>query len=222
VILAAPALWYIGRRARADRAAARADPPAEVPRLKRARSLFGCVGAAGMAIAAASWLAAQYVPDGSERAVNFDASALPAAPAPKWKVRIRGEAVPGAGASLTSAGFVSEASVYAGFRPAHTPAGAPVHLFIERRFGDVRDAATGQFFLPEQDGYLIRNGRPGAVLADLRRRGIVVATPHYVLRTSATARRDPYYIAAGLGGFFGLMFLAFAAAVSVRARRLLS
>ncbi|MEA3035930.1 MAG: hypothetical protein QOH04_1695, partial [Sphingomonadales bacterium] len=31
----------------------------------------------------------------------------------------------------------------------------------------------------------------------------------------------PYYIAAGLGGFFGLMFLAFAAAVSVRARLLL-
>lgn len=221
LILAAPALWYIGRRGTADRAAARRDPSAEVPGLKRAHLLFGAVGAAGIAIAAASWLAAQNVPDGSERAMAFDASRLAAAPAPRGKVKIRGEAVPGASAKLTSSGLVSEASVYAGFRPEHTPAGAPVRLFVERRFGDVRDAATGQFFLAEQDGYLIENGLPGAVLADLRRRGIVVATPHYVLRTSATARRDPYYIAAGLGGFFGLMFLAFAAAVSVRARLLL-
>lgn len=221
IVLAAPALWYIGRRGAIDRAAAQRNPASEAPGLKRARLLFGGVGALGLVIAAASWLLAQKVPDGSEPAVRFDASALGTAPAPRGKVMIRGEAVHGASARLVSSGLVSEASVYAGFRPAHTPAGAPVRLFVERRFGDVRDAETGQFFLAEQDGYLIENGLPGAVLSDLRRRGIAVATPHYILRTSATARRDPYYVVAGLGAFFGLMFLAFGAAVTIRARRLL-
>ncbi|MDB5693889.1 MAG: hypothetical protein JWO81_2952 [Alphaproteobacteria bacterium] len=135
---------------------------------------------------------------------------------------IRGEAVPDASGTLTTSGALGEASVYAGFGPAGGAArGAPVRLFIERRFGDSRDAATGQFFLPEQEGYLIENGLPGAVLEDLHRRGVAVASPHYILRTSATARRDPYYVVAGLGAFFGLMFLAFGVAVTIRARLLL-
>jgi hypothetical protein len=220
MVLAAPALWYIGRRSAIDRAAALRDPPSEVPGLKQARLLFGGAGIAGIVLAAAAWLLAQRVPDGSEPAIRFDPSSLGTAPAPRGKVVIRGDTVPGTSAGLASSGFDGEAGLYVGFRAAHAPAGGQVRLFVERRFDDRRYAAKDQFFLREQDGYLIENGLPGAVLSDLRRRGIAVAAPHYILRTSPAARRDPYYVAAGLGGFFGLMFLAFAVAVTLRAQRL--
>src|SRR3954467_15971729 len=54
IVLAAPALWYIGRRSAIDRAAALRDPPAEIPGLKRARLLFGGAGIAGIVLAAAA------------------------------------------------------------------------------------------------------------------------------------------------------------------------
>jgi hypothetical protein len=219
IALAAPALWYIGRRQGIVRAAAGGNPTSELPGLKRGGLFFAVSGAAGIAVAVAAWLLAQRVPDGSERAMPFDARTLGTAPAPRGRVAIRGEAVPGASARLVAGGLASDARVYAGFRAVHAPAGAPLRLFVQRRFGDARDAATAQFFLPEQDGYLVENGLPGAVLADLRRRGVAIGDPHYVLR-GATARRDPYYIAAGLGGFFGLMFLGLAVGAGIRSRRL--
>jgi hypothetical protein len=220
--LAAPAFWFIGRRAALDRAEGRQAPVSEARGLARTRLIFCVAGIIALSVGAGSWLLSQNIPDGSEPAVAFDASRLGTAPVPKGKVVIRGEAMPEASGTLTSDGLLAEASVYAGFRVVGEAAGnAPVRLFIERRFGDSRDAATAQFFLPEQEGYLIQNGLPGAVLEDLRRRGIAIASPHYVLRTSAGARRDPYYVVAGLGAFFGLMFLAFALAVTIRAGRLL-
>src|SRR4051812_32271299 len=93
IVLAAPALWYIGHRSAVDRATRR-KAASEVAGLKRARLLFGGAGLAGIALAAAAWLLAQRVPDGSEPAVRFDPSSLGTAPAPRGKVVIRGKTVP--------------------------------------------------------------------------------------------------------------------------------
>jgi hypothetical protein len=46
-----------------------------------------------------------------------------------------------------------------------------------------------------------------------------VARPNYVLRTRAESKREIPYVIAGLGGFFALLFLAMAAALALRARR---
>jgi hypothetical protein len=128
--------------------------------------------------------------------------------------------VPGAQATLGSGGMLAEATVYAGFRPARDKArSGPIRLFIERRLNDRRDIATDQFFLDEQEGYLVENGVPGGVLEQFRRRGFVIAAPHYLLRERALGARDSYYVVAGLGGFFGLMFVVIAAAVTAQPRR---
>ena len=102
--------------------------------------------------------------------------------------------------------------------PTARPRGGPIRLFIERDFGDSAVAATGQFFLPEQTGYLVEDGLPALALHDLEARGIQVARPNYVLHDQRMSRREIYYVVAGLGGFFGLLFLAMAGGLAFRAR----
>ena len=149
----------------------------------------------------------------------FDAARLGSVPTPAGKVAIRGEADPAVTTGTTETGRINTSAVlYAGFRPDGEAKGAPIRLFIERDFGDSAVAATGQFFLPEQTGYLVEDGLPALALHDFAARGIQVARPNYVLRTEVLSQREVYYVVAGLGGFFGLLFLGMAGGLALRAR----
>ena len=96
---------------------------------------------------------------------------------------------------------------YAGFRLEGEDKDAPLRLFVERNAPAPEALTTLQAFLPEQTGYLVENGLPDEALAELRARGVEVASPHWVLKTGDLARREPFYIAAALGGFVGLVCL---------------
>jgi hypothetical protein len=221
MLLAAPALWYLRRRAAIAAAAApRPGPAAEARAARRMALILGAIGLVSALVGTGAFLISQGLPDGSEPAVPFDAATLGAAPAPAGRVAIRGEADPAVTTGTSETGRINRrATIYAGFRPDGEAKGAPIRLFIERDFGDSADADTAQYFLPEQDGYLVEDGLPSLALHDLEARGIQVARPNYVLRTHALSRRDIYYVVAGLGGFFAFLLLAMAAALALRARR---
>lgn len=221
MLLAAPALWYLRRQAAAAAAAAPTlGPGDEARRARRMALALAMVGLVSALIGTGAFLVSQRLPDGSEPAMPFDAATLGSAPAPAGRVVIRGDADPAVTTGVTESGRInSYATVYAGFRPEGEAKGAPIRLFIERSFGDSADAATTQYFLPEQAGYLIEDGLPGLAQHDLAARGIQVARPNYVLRTRAESRREIPYVVAGLGGFLTLLFLAMAGALALRARR---
>ena len=220
MLLAAPALWYLRRRAAIAAAAApRSGPGAEAQGARRMALVLGAIGLVSALVGAGAFLISQSVPDGSEPAMPFDAATLGTAPAPAGRVVIRGEADPAVTTGVTETGRINtRATIYAGFRADGEAKGAPIRLFIERDFGDSADAATDQFFLPEQTGYLVEDGLPALAMHDLEARGIQVARPNYVLRTHALSRRDVYYVVAGLGGFFAVLLLAMAGALALRAR----
>jgi hypothetical protein len=218
MLLAAPAFWYLRRRA-AIAAAAGPRLGGEAGQARRMAMILGVIGLVSALVGMGAFLISQTLPDGSEAAVPFDAARLGSAPAPTGRVAIRGEADPAVTTGVTESGRLAMgAAIYAGFRPDGEAKGAPIRLFVERAFGDRADAATDQFFLPEQTGYLVENGLPGLALHDLEARGIQVARPNYVLRTARLARRDIYYVVAGLGGFFALLLLGIAGAALLRAR----
>lgn len=220
MLLAAPALWFIGRRSRLASAAAAQGPLAEIARIRRTGRILGIVGGLAAVTGAAAFLLSQRLPDGSEKATPFDIATLGAAPVPSGRVAVRGEADAGASTSVVESGRItSYRTFYAGFRPEGGSAkDAPLRLFIERSAGSATDPPTAQYFLPEQTGYLVENGLPGAAFHDLRSRGIRIASPHYLLRTGSDARREPYYVVAGLGAVFGWLFLMIWLAVELRMR----
>jgi len=220
MLLAAPALWYLRRQSAIAAAAVRdAGPTGEARQARRTGLVLGGIGLVSALVGVGAFLISQGLPDGSERAVPFDAATLGSAPAPAGRVLIHGTADPAVTTGTTETGRINTSAVlYAGFRPDGAAKGGPIRLFIERDFGDSAVAATGQFFLPEQTGYLVEDGLPALALHDLEARGIQVARPNYVLHDQRMSRREIYYVVAGLGGFFGLLFLAMAGGLAFRAR----
>jgi hypothetical protein len=220
MLLAAPALWFIHRQSALASAAAPQGRLADIARIRRNGRIFGIVGGLAAAIGAAAFLFAQRLPDGSEDATPFDIATLATTPIPSGRIAVRGEADTEASASVVESGrIISYRTFYAGFRPEGGSAkGAPLRLFIERSAGSGADPPTNQYFLPEQTGYLVENGLPGAALHDLRSRGIRIASPHYLLRPSSDAWREPYYVVAGLGAVFGSLFLLVGLAVELQMR----
>lgn len=216
LLLAAPAFWHIRRRTAIVRARAGGGPAAEARRMGRAARLTALAGLAALIAGGGAFLLSQRVPDGSEKAVRFDAARLGAGPVPDVKVRIQGRIDPEAASVATDSGGPGDRSVfYVGFRPEGAAKDAPHRLFVERHGGGL---TTLQAFLPEQTGYLIENGVPPLALRDLAARGIRVASPHYLLKTGALARREPYYIAAALGGVLGFICLLVALIGAIQAR----
>jgi len=222
LLLCAPALWYLRRQADAAQASQPAGPAAHAARIGRTARNMASAGVIAGLIGLAAYVYAQTVPDGSEDAVPFNVSVLgTGAPVPAHRIRVTGAVEPDATTGVTeSGGGTDEGTLYAGFRPdgATGAKDAPLSLFVERRVGGAADAATLQGFLPDQDGYLVENGLPALALRDLEARGIQVARPHYVLRTAAAAPRDPYYIAAALGGLLCVVCLIVAGIGAVQAR----
>lgn len=221
LILMGPAAWYLRRHSLRRQALAAADQDAGAA-LRTQRKQAGWVALAGvvlMAVAGGVYAVSQTVPDGSEPPVPFDAATLGTGPVPEGRVQVRGTIDPevSTGVTETTSGSLERTTFYVGFRPeGETAKDAPVQLFIERGTGTGPPTAS-QGFLPEQDGYLFRNGLPGLALRDLQSRGIRVADPHYVLGSGGgVGRRETYYIVASLAGIFGFILLVAAAAVYFR------
>jgi hypothetical protein len=218
-VLALPALSYIGYRARLRQRAEAASPAAQARTVKRTGRYMMLAGLLGIAIGGGAFAISQTLPDGSERAEPLDAARLSSGVVPSTKVRLRGNDDLEARARVIRRGADDRVTFYAGFRLEGEDKNAPLRLFIERNTPAPEGLTTLQAFLPEQTGYLVENGVPEEALAQLRARGVQVATPHWLLQTGDLARREPYYIAAALGGFIGLVFLLVGFASYLQGRR---
>jgi hypothetical protein len=218
-VLAAPALWYIRLRSQIALALEEPGPASEARRRGRTARNLAIIGLLCAAVAGGAYMLSQRVPDGSEQPVPLDLAALGRGEVPQARVSVRGN-VDSEAASGTeeSSRYLDRATLYVGFRPEAGAKDEPLRFFVERRFGNAQDARTAQGFLPEQTGYLVENGLPPLALRDLERRGIAVASPHYVLRTGGDARRENYYIVAGVAGIVALACLAVALIAALEAR----
>ena len=198
-VLAVPALWYIRLRSQIALALEEPGPAAEVRRRGRVARNAAIIGVLCAFVAGGAYLLSQRQPDGSEQPTPLDFAALADGEVPLTRVAIRGVVDPEATTGIEeSSRYVDRATLYVGFRPEEGAKEEPLSLFVERSFGDSRDAATAQGFMVEQTGYLMENGLPVPALRDLERRGIRIASPHYVLRTRSEGRRETYYIVAAL------------------------
>ena len=222
LILVAPAGWYLGRHSRRRQALEAAADPEGTARARREKRHAGWAalgGIAALAVAAGVYFYSQTVPDGTEPAVPFDAATLGTGPVPEGRVQVRGTVDPEASTGITETGTAGERSTfYVGFRPdGETAKDAPLRLFVERYAGSSPTVMQG--FMPEQDGYLTRNGLPPMALRDLQGRGIRIAEPHYLLSSGSSGKRDNYYMIAALAGFAAFALLLAAALTWIRALR---
>jgi hypothetical protein len=225
LLMSGPALVYLRRRAENAQAEAAAQLGAEVAEGRRLRrSIWGTAafGLVAILIGGGAFLLSQSVPDGSGPATPFDAATLGSAPLPSGLVAIRGEVDSDASVIVTETrSGSSRGTAYAGFRPEGENAKeAPIRLFVERSTGS-GPPTMSQGFLPEQTGFLVENGLPDAVVRELEGRGTRLASPYYVLRTSAGARRDTYYVVAAVAGFLGLVCLLVAGIMAIQGRAVL-
>jgi hypothetical protein len=225
LLMAAPALTYLRRRSEIAQAEAEAElgpAVAEGRRIRRAVWGTAGFGLVALLVGGGAFLLSQNVPDGSGPAAPFDAASLGRVPLPKDRVTIRGEVDPEASVALVETrGVTSRNAVYVGFRPEGENAkGAPVRLFIERSTGSSAPTIS-QGFLPQQTGFLVENGLPEPALREFAARGIPLASPHYVLRTSPGARRETYYVVAAVAGFLGFVCLLVAGIMAFQGRALL-
>jgi hypothetical protein len=219
ILLSLPALAYIGHRTRVRGAAEAASPVAQARTIGRTARYTMVLGLVGMLIGGGAFAISLTLPDGSEPAAPIDGARLGSGPAPAAKVRIRGTDDPSARIQYLQRGADERIIFHAGFRLDGEGKDAPLRLFIERNAPGPEALTTLQAFLPEQTGYLVENGLPEGALAELRGRGLQVASPHYVLRTGDLARREPYHIVAAVAGFTGLVCLLVGFAGSLQARR---
>jgi len=219
LVLGLPALAYIGHRARLHQAAEANDKAAQARTIGRTARWTMLIGVLLLVFGGGSFAISQTLPDGSEPAEALAAAQLTAGRAPVTKVRIRGTDDPEARLRIVRRGADERLVYYAGFHLDGEAKDAPIRLFIERNTPGPEALTTLQAFLPEQTGYLVENGLPREALEDLRSRGITPASPHWVLQTGDLARREPYYIAAALGGFIGLVCLLVGFATFLQGRR---
>lgn len=226
LLMAAPAIVYLQRRAAAAQAEMEAEvgpAVAEGRRLRRQVKWSALFGVVAMLVGAGAYLLSLSVPDGSGPAAPFDAATLGSVPVPQGRVTIRGEVDPDASiAVVETRAITTRNAVYAGFRPEGESGGkgAPIRLIVERSTGSSAPTIN-QGFLPEQTGFLIENGLPDQALREFAARSIPLASPHYLLRTSESARTDIYYLVAALAGFFGFVCVLVAGIMAFQGRALL-
>jgi hypothetical protein len=218
LILGLPAFAYLGRRARARQALAANSVAAQARIIRRNARVALVIGLIGIVVGGGAILLAQGRPDGSEKPERIALSSLGSGPVPQTKVRIEGRLDPEASTGVARGGVQDGVTYYAAFRAQDEAKGAPVRLFIERST-QPETLNTLQAFLPEQTGYLVEDGVPERALAELRQRGVAVASPHYLLKTRSGSLREPYYITAALAGFIGLLGLIIGIAGLLQARR---
>jgi hypothetical protein len=219
LILSLPAIVYLGRRTRLRQAAEANDKAAQARGMRRGARWTMLIGVLLLLVGGGAFAISQTLPDGSERPEPLDAARLAGGQAPTTKVRIRGTDDQAARLRVVRRGPDERTVFYAGFRLDGEDKSGPLRLFVERNTPGPEALTTLQAFLPEQTGYLVENGLPDEARADLRARGLPLASPHWVLKTGDLARREPYYIAAALGGFIGLVCLLVGFATLLQARR---
>jgi len=219
ILLALPALAYIGHRTRLRQSAEAASPAAQARTIGRTARWTTLIGLLLILIGGGAYAVSQTLPDGSEPAQPIDGARLAGGQVPTSKVRIRGTDDLAARVQYVQRGADERTIFYAGFRLDGEAKDAPLRLFVARNTPGPEALTTLQAFLPEQTGYLVENGLPEGALTELRGRGLQVATPHYVLQTGDLARREPYYIVAALAGFIGLVSLLVGFAGLLQARR---
>jgi len=218
LLLCSPALWYLRARAEAEQAAAPPPGPAEIAgRMRRNAGWMALTGLVAGLIGAGAYGWSLNLPDGSEPPVPLDLARLATEGAPTGRVRVTGSVDPELSSSLVETDrYGEDTTFYVGFRADGAAKDAPVALFIARATGG--GPVTAQGFLAEQDGFLIENGLPSLVRDDLLARGVRLAEPHYVLQAGSDTRREPFYIAAALGGFLCLALLTVAGIGALQAR----
>lgn len=219
LILALPALAFIGLHTRRRQAAEANDRAAQARTVKRSGRWFMLIGVVLMLGGGGAFAWSRTLPDGSEPAEPIGAARLASGQVPATKVRIRGTDDSAARVQYLRRGADEQTIFYAGFRLEGESKDGPLRLFIERNAPGPEGLTTLQAFLPEQTGYLVENDLPADALAALRARGLTVTSPHWVMKTGNLARREPFYIAAALGGFIGLVFLLVGFATWLQGRR---
>jgi hypothetical protein len=222
LVLIGPAAWYLRRHSQRKQALEAATDPEGTAKARRERRAAGWAALAGLillAVAGGAYAWSQTVPDGSEPPAPFDAATLGSGPVPEGRVQVRGTIDPDASTGIQETTGSSERNTfYVGFRPdGEADKNAPFRLFIERGAGS--GPPTTQMFMPEQDGYLVRNGLPPMALRDLQAHGVRIAEPHYLLSHPSAGRRDTYYIVTALAGFGGFILLLSAGIVALRGSR---
>ncbi|HEX8639539.1 MAG TPA: hypothetical protein VF704_00115 [Allosphingosinicella sp.] len=220
-LLAAPALWYIRLRSQIALALEEPGPASDVRRRRRVARNVGIIGIVCGLVAGGAYTISQRMPDGSEEPTPLDLTALGMGDVPREQISIRGSVDPDVQTGIEeSSRYVDRATLYVGFRLEGEAKDAPVRVFVERYFGNAADAGTAQGFMPDQTGYLVENGLPTPALRDLQRRGVTVASPHYLLRTGDDSRREIYYIVAALAGLVAVAALLVSAIGFLQARGL--
>lgn len=216
LLLAAPGFGAMARLALDRRKREAPGPATEAHRRPRLARLLAFLGLAFVLAGGGAWAVALGMPDGTEPPVRFDLATLGGAPAPAGRVILAGTPDPAAvtGTASTDSGRGEVDFFYVGLRP--SPARAPLRLFVEQNAGDRRELRALESV---RIGYLVENGLPPLALHDLRVRGIEVASPHYVLRTGASAPRALYLLFAGLGWLAAFLFLTAAGIAALRARQ---
>lgn len=218
-LLAGPALSYAGKQERLK--AAQAGPAELAVKEKRVVKWVAIIGVICMVVGFASYSLSQRVPDGSEPATPLDIAALETTGPPETKVSIRGEIDPDISSAIQEkSNNIDINTGYIGFLPDGSDKKAPIRFFVQRGLGNSAEVArVSHAFLPEQEGYLIKDGLPPLVLSDFQKRGITIASPHYLLDPGSSTRRDNYYIVAALGGLIGFICVMVAAATAIRIAR---
>ncbi len=221
LLLALPALLHLRRR-EAAWAERLPGPAGEAQRGARVAKVTAAIGLAAAMVGVGAYLLSQQVPDGSEAAVPVEIATLGEGAVPGTKVTVRGVPDDAASTVVSETGRTIDENVgYVAFRPETGAKAEPARLFIARRIGGSAELGTSQYFMPDQEGYLVENGLPLPALRDLQSRGIAVATPHFVLRPGDGTRRDPYYVTAGVSGLICIacLIVALIGGLQARAKR---
>ncbi|RJF89499.1 hypothetical protein D3874_23085 [Oleomonas cavernae] len=229
-LLAGPALSVLGRRARVREAAeAPHDPAARTRRALRVilpLALVSLLAAAGAYYYSTTFASREAPP------ATVTIAALGAATPPDGAVILVGEAQAVRTVALEET--ISGTKRLYRYVPIVKPGAAatdPIRFFLKTnathylvpggRPQPYDGGGDPAFAITTQTGVLIANGLPGAVEALYGQEGIALARPYYyVLDLTPEGARAPFYIAAALGGFLGLILLVVALAQWRLIRRL--
>jgi hypothetical protein len=216
LLLALPALWFLGREARRQRQAPPLDPPQAGQARRRVAIPLCLTGAVALAAAIGFYFAAQAQPGGGGTAIRLDPATLGAGPARASRVTIAGRVDEAIELRIREGSRGSTwTTIYSAFRPDGEAAkGAPLRLFVERRENGGSDGAV-ILADREEEGYLVENGLPSLVRYAFEHQGARIASPHYLLRTGSSALRTPYYVGAALTTFFGCLLIGLGALLLV-------
>lgn len=216
MLLAGPALRYLGKRDRERQAAdiAAGDPAATYV---RTRKICLSLGLISLAVAIGAYLWSQQIPEAGGTPTPFDVAS--AATPPKGLVELAGKMDNARTITLEqeTKGVITRNN-YIPIVPEGES--GPIRFLYEYYSQGYTGREEAPVILAYQpQGILVENGLPGEAAAAFAREGILLASPHYLL-TSASGQRDNYYIAAALGALFAFAFLAVALGQTIQIAKL--